>query len=101
MSMILLITASLVLLVIALFVADRAKQGVIHYRRRRVMKKRLAAAQARAVEKVEQQRLADRAREALTSVMPGIQMHRARHVSDPSLSSTSSPYVGPYDHRVA
>jgi hypothetical protein len=101
MSMVLLVTACLVLLVTVLFAVDRGIKAIIHYRRRRVMKKRLAAAKAKAEEKVEQQRLAARAREALTSVMPGIQMHKPRHVSDPSLSPSSSRYVGPDDHRVA
>jgi Tfp pilus assembly protein PilE len=95
----LLLAVAFVVLVIVLFVADRAIKAYIQSRRRRAMEGRLASAQAKGEAKVEQQRQAAAAREALTSVMPGIHAHKPRHVNEPSLPSSSNS--GPHDRRVA
>ena len=102
MPMTLLLVAAVIVLVILLFAADRAIKAHVQRRRRRVMEERLVSAQAKAEAKVEQQRLAAQAREALTSVIPGIHVRHPRHVTEPSLASSQSPSkVGPHDRRVA
>ena len=104
MPMTLLLVAAVIVLVTLLFAADRAIKAHMQRRRRQAMEERLASAQANAEAKVEQQRQAAEAREALTSVMPGIHAHKPRHVIEPSLassSSSSSSRVGPHDRRVA
>jgi F0F1-type ATP synthase membrane subunit b/b' len=98
MPMTLLLVAAAILLVILLYFADRAIKARVQRRRLRVMEERLEAARSKAEAKVEQQRRAAQAREALTSVMPGIHEHQPRHVNEPSLSP---PHSGPDDRRVA
>lgn len=98
MPMTLLLVAAFAALVVLLFAADYAIKTRVQRRRRQVMEERLTAAQANAEAKVEQQRRAARAREALTSVMPSIHRNKPRHVNEPSLSSS---HTGPDDRRVA
>jgi hypothetical protein len=97
MPMTLLLVAAFAVLVVLLYVADRAIKAHVQWRRRHQMEERLGVAQAKAKARVEQQRRAAQAREALTSVMPGIHTHKPRHVTEPSLSSDDEPG----DRRVA
>jgi hypothetical protein len=92
--MTLLFVAAFVVLVIVLVAADRAVKAHVTRRRRRSMEERLASAKASTDVKVEKQRQAAQAREALTSVMPSIYLTKPRHVNEPSLSSS-------HDRRVA
>jgi hypothetical protein len=99
--MIVLLVAAFIVLVIIVFAADRAIKRSAARRRLRTMEERLTAAQASTDAKVEKQRRAAQAREALTSVMPQIHSHQPRHVNEPSLSSSSTSDAGPHDRRVA
>lgn len=111
MPVTLLLVGAVVVLVALLFAADRAIKSNVQRRRLRDMEERLATAKSKTDEKVEQQRRAAQAREALTSVMPRIHAHKPRHVTEPSLaSSSSSPRSssssqagsqGSHDRRVA
>jgi len=100
MPMTLLLVVAFIVLVTLLFAADRAIKTHVQRRRRRLMEERLTVAKAKADEKVDQQRRAAQAREALTSVMPGIHSHQARHVNEPSLSESQARSAS-HDRRVA
>ena len=101
MPMTMLLVAAAIVLIILLYVADRAIKARVQRRRLRVMEERLGAATAKAEAKMQQQRRAAQAREALTSVIPGIHAIKTRHVREPSLPSSPSSHTGPDDRRVA
>lgn len=69
-----------VLIVVLLFVADRAIKAVRRGQRRRDVQERLAAVAAEAEARDAERKANAEVREALTSVMPTIHEHDARNV---------------------